>query len=206
MAKSNGVARISISEPNFQSIRFKIIGTAPLMIHKFGAKIRTRIQESQTAKDKVKKARAPKDYKAEFNDARYVSTQGWDGFYAGALRNAMIQAARYVDGLQMTKSKGLFFVQAQGFDKDGGTPLVRIQGSKAAHDTRPVRLESGVADLRNRPRYDKWHADVVIDFDADAVTATDVANLLHRAGAQVGLCEGAGLKQFLRDRVRHLQG
>ena len=102
----------------------------------------------------------------------------------------MIGAARYVDGLQMTKSKGLFFIQAQGFDKDDGTPLVRIQGCKAAHDTRPVRLESGVADLRNRPRYDKWHAEVVIDFDADAMTATDVANLLHRAGAQVGICDG----------------
>jgi hypothetical protein len=82
------------------------------------------------------------------------------------------------------------WAQAQGFDKDDGTPLVRIQGCKAAHDTRPVRLESGVADLRNRPRYDKWYADVVIDFDADAMTATDVANLLHRAGAQVGICEG----------------
>jgi hypothetical protein len=190
MAKSNGVAKISISEPNFQSIRFKIIGTAPLMIHKFSAPTRATIEAKQTDKDKVKKARAPKDYKAEFNGARYVAAAGWDGFYAGALRNSMIHAARYVDGLQMTKSKGLFFVQAQGFDKDDGTPLVRIQGSKAAHDTRPVRLESGVADLRNRPRYDKWHAEVVIDFDADAVTATDVANLLHRAGSQVGLCEG----------------
>ena len=184
------VARIAISEPNFQSIRFKIIGTAPLMIHKFGTKIRHKIEESQTAKDKVKKARAPKDYKAEFNDARYISAQGWDGLYAGAIRNAMIGAARYVDGLQMTKSKGLFFVQAEGFDKEDGTPLVRIHGCKAKHDTRPVRLESGVADLRNRPRYDNWYAEVVIDFDADAVTATDVANLLHRAGAQVGLCEG----------------
>jgi len=190
MAKSNGTAKISISEPNFQSVKFRIIGTAPLMIHKFSAPTRARIQEAQTAKDKVKKARSPKDYKAEFNGARYISTAGWDGLYAGAIRNSMIGAARYVDGLQMTKSKGLFFVQAEGFDKEDGTPLVRIQGSKAAHDTRPVRLESGVADLRNRPRYDNWHADIVIDFDADAVTQTDVANLLHRAGAQVGLCEG----------------
>jgi hypothetical protein len=189
MAKTQ-VAKISISEPNFQSVKFKIIGTAPLMIHKFGTKSRGAIEASQTAKDKVRKARAPKDYKAEFEGAKYVSSQGWDGFYAGALRNAMIGAARYVEGLQMTKSKGLFFIQAQGFDKDDGTPLVRIQGCKAAHDTRPVRLESGVADLRNRPRYDKWHAEVVIDFDADAMTATDVANLLHRAGAQVGICEG----------------
>lgn len=190
MATKAQTAKITISEPNFQSVKFKIKGTAPLMIHKFSEKMKRQIEEKQTAKDKVTKARAPKDYKAEFNAARYISSAGWDGFYAGALRNAMIGAARYVDGLQMTKSKGLFFIQAQGFDKGDGTPLVRIQGCKASHDTRPVRLESGVADLRNRPRYDSWWAEVVVDFDADAMSASDIANLLHRAGAQVGLCEG----------------
>ena len=154
------------------------------------AMTRGKIEENQTKMDKVKKARSPKDYKAEFNGARYISTANWDGFYAGALRNSMIAAARHVNGLQMTKSKGIFFVQAQGFDRDDGTPLVEIKGCKPAHDTRPVRLESGVMDLRNRPRYDNWYADIVIDFDADAVSATDVANLLHRAGKQVGLCEG----------------
>lgn len=191
MAKANGnaVARITISEPNFQTIKFRIVGTAPLMIHKFSSPMRSRIKDAQTAKDKVKKAREPKDYEAEFNGARYISGQGWDGMYAGAIRNAMIGAARYVDGLQMTKSKGLFFVKAQGFDKDDGTPLVRIFG-KVAHDTRPVRLESGVADLRNRPRYDQWYCDIEVDYDADAVSSTDVANLLHRAGVSVGLCEG----------------
>ncbi len=102
----------------------------------------------------------------------------------------MIGAARYVDGLQMTKSKGLFFIEAQGNDKDDGTPLIRIQGCKPAHDTRPVRLESGVADMRNRPRYDNWYSEIVITFDADAMSVTDIANLLHRAGKQVGICEG----------------
>jgi hypothetical protein len=160
------------------------------MIHKFSEKMKRQIQDKQTSTDKVKKQRSPKDYAAEFNAARYVAAQKWDGFYAGALRNSMIAAARYVDGMQMTKAKGLFFVQAQGFDRDDGTPLVRILGCKAKHDTRPVRLESGVSDLRNRPRYDSWHADVVIDFDADAMSSTDIANLLQRAGAQVGLCEG----------------
>lgn len=190
MAAKTATTKISIAEPNFQSVKFRIVGTAPLMTHKFSEKMKRAIREKQTATDKVKKARAAKDYEAEFNAARYVSSAGWDGVYAGAIRNAMIQAARYVDGMQMTKSKGLFFVQAQGFDKDDGTPLVKIVGAKPKHDTRPVRLESGVADLRNRPRYDDWSADVVIDFDADAMTATDVANLLHRAGAQVGICEG----------------
>jgi hypothetical protein len=88
----------------------------------------------------------------------------------------------------MVRAKGAFFVIAQGFDQTDGTPLVRIIG-EPVHDTRPVRLESGVADLRNRPRYDSWSIELEIQYDADIVTETDVANLLARAGAQVGLCE-----------------
>ena len=189
MAKS-AVTRISISKPNYQSIKFKIVGTAPLMVHHFGEKARKQMIDKQTGVNQVKGKRPPKDYKKEFESARYVSTAGWDGFYAGSIRNAMIAAVRYVDGLQMTKAKGLFFVQAQGFDKSDGSPMVRILGSKAVHDTRPARNDDGGADIRNRPRYDKWHAEVVIDFDADAMTATDVANLLHRAGTSVGICDG----------------
>lgn len=190
MAFKKESGSFTIQAPNFQTLKVRIEGTAPLMVHRFSEKLMNQIKEKQTAKDQVSRKRAPKDYKAEFNGARYISRQGWDGFYAGSIRNAMIAAARYVDGLQMTKAKGLFFVEADGFDKTDGTPLVRIIGPKPTHDTRPVRLESGVADLRNRPRFDKWSAELRIRFDADHISANDVVNLLARAGSQVGICEG----------------
>jgi hypothetical protein len=190
MAFKKQTGAFVIQAPNFQTLKVMIEGTAPLMIHRFSMKMRNAIEEKQTAKDQVARKRPPKDYKAEFNGARYIARQGWDGFYAGCIRNAMIGAARYVDGLQMTKAKGLFFVEADGFDKDDGTPLVKIIGPKPVHDTRPVRLESGVADLRNRPRFDKWSAELRISFDADHISANDVVNLLARAGSQVGICEG----------------
>lgn len=188
MKKETGT--FTVLAPNFQTLEVTIEGNAPLMVHKFSMKMRGQIEAKQTAKDQVGRKRAPKDYKAEFNGARYISRQGWDGFYAGSIRNAMIGAARFVDGLQMTKAKGFLFIEADGFDKDDGTPLVRIIGSKPIHDTRPVRLESGVADLRNRPRWDKWSAKLRIKFDADHISANDVVNLLARAGSQVGICEG----------------
>jgi hypothetical protein len=190
MAFKKESGAFTIQAPNFQTLEVMIEGTAPLMIHRFSMKMRHQIEAKQTAKDQVSRKRAPKDYKAEFNGARYISRQGWDGFYAGSIRNAMIGAARFVDGLQMTKAKGFIFVEADGFDKLDGTPLVRIIGKKPAHDTRPVRLESGVADLRNRPRFDQWSAKLRIKFDADHISANDVVNLLARAGSQVGICEG----------------
>jgi hypothetical protein len=182
--------KIEIVEPNFQQIKFRIIGTAPLMTHKFSQKALNQIREKQTATEKVSRQRSPKDYEEEYNGARYTSMQGWDGLNAVSIKCSMVNACRYVRGLPMTQAKGLVFVMSEGFDKESGTPLVRIQGCEPIHDTRPVRLESGVTDLRNRPRYDNWYADIVVEFDADMLTATDVANLLNRAGRQVGICEG----------------
>jgi hypothetical protein len=182
--------RIEITPPNFQILPVRIEGTAPLMLHKFSEKMRKQIQEKQTSKDATRAKRAPKDYAAEFNAARYRFRNGiaCDGITAGAFRAAMIAACRRVDGLPMTQAKGAFFIIADGRDETDGTPLIKIQG-KPVHDTRPVRLESGVADMRNRPRYDSWACDLKIQFDADLLSANDVANLLARAGSTVGVGE-----------------
>jgi hypothetical protein len=180
--------RIEITPPNFQIIPIRISGTSPLMLHKFSEKARKEIEEKQTAKSQIKKKRPPKDYKAEFEAAKYYAKAGWEGLPCQQVRCAMIAACRYVSGFPMSKAKGAFFIIAHGRDSLDGTPLIKISG-KSAHDTRPVRLESGVADLRNRPRYDEWWLDFSIQFDADMLSATDVANLLARAGAQVGIGE-----------------
>lgn len=180
--------KIEITPPNFQSVTLRLEGNSPLMTHKFSEKMRKQIEEKQTATDKTTKKREPKDYAAEFNAARYIAAKGWDGLPAAAIRAAMIAACRTIDGLPMTRAKGAFFIIADGRDKSDGTPLVRING-KAIHDTRPVRLESGVADMRNRPRYDDWSAEVTIQYDADMLSANDIGALLARAGMQVGLCE-----------------
>lgn len=181
--------RIEITPPNYQILPVRVEGTAPLMLHKFSEKMRKQIEAKQTATDKTQAKRAPKDYAAEFNAARYVARGGkWDGIPAGAFRAAMIGACRRVEGLPMTQAKGAFFIIPDGRDDTDGTPLIRIQG-KAVHDTRPVRLESGVADLRNRPRYDTWACEMKIQFDADLLSPNDVANLLARAGTSVGVGE-----------------
>lgn len=187
--KAKEKVKIEITPPKFQILAIRVEGSAPLMLHKFSEKMRKQIEAKQTATDVTKQKRAPKDYVAEFNAARYRARSGkWDGIPAGAFRAAMIAACRTLDGLPMTRAKGAFFLIADGHDETDGTPLIKIEG-KCAHDTRPVRLESGVADLRNRPRYDDWACNLRIQFDADLLSANDVANLLARAGAMVGVGE-----------------
>jgi hypothetical protein len=81
-------------------------------------------------------------------------------------------------------------VVAEGFEARDGSPMVRILGCKAIHDTRPGRNDGGGIDMRNRPRYDGWHARLKIQYDADLLSAQDVLNLLARAGVSVGIGDG----------------
>ena len=54
----------------------------------------------------------------------------------------------------------------------------------------PCRNATGVIDIRSRPLWREWSADVRIRFDRDQFTHQDVANLMARVGAQVGIGEG----------------
>ena len=73
-------------------------------------------------------------------------------------------------------------LEADGFDREDGTPLVRIIGGDYRSVTHHVRNATGVVDIRSRPMWDEWEADVRIRFDADQFSLTDITNLLSRVG------------------------
>lgn len=213
MARGSKATKIEITAPNFSIVPVRIEGSAPLLISKFSEKSKQQIADSQTNENKTRAKRAPKDYKAEMNAARYLSAEGWDGLPCRAIRAAMIAACRTVSNLTMTAAKGAFFIVPQGRDHTEDAPLVKING-KVMHDTRPARNSNGGTDMRNRPRYDNWWCEFEIQFDADMLSAQDIVNLLARAGMQVGLCElrpqskmstGGEYGLFLVKQVRKLK-
>lgn len=182
---------IEIKPPNFKTIEVGIIGTAPLVVNKFSHKAREMMKAKQEAgsQAKKKKEREPKDFQANYEAAKYVSKDGWLGMPAPCFRNAMISACRLV-GFTMTIAKLAVFIQADGFDKDDGTPLVKIATGEPRYHESMVRNETGVADIRARPMWEEWTVNLRVRFDADLFSEADVVNLLARAGAQVGVCEG----------------
>jgi hypothetical protein len=186
-----GKVAITISPPNMQMIEFGIVGTSPLCINRFPAKAMEAMRAKQAAGSTAKKgkAREAKDFDAAFHGARHISTEGWDGIHAGAFRNAMISACRLVN-FKMTLAKLSVFIVADGLDAIDGTPLVRIIGGEPERSEMPVRNATGVVDIRPRPLWREWGATLRVRFDGDQFTPTDVANLLARVGAQVGVGEG----------------
>jgi len=178
--------RITIAAPDIRVAEFRIVGSAPYVQNRFwnkGAMIAAQ-QEGGTNK---KKARAPKDFEALFENAKHKAPEGWCGIPAASFRAAMISACRLV-GFQMTRAKLSLFVLADGLDEDG-SPIVKIEGTPEQH-TAHVRNETGVVDIRSRPMWREWACNLRVRYDADQFTATDVANLLMRAGMQVGVGEG----------------
>jgi hypothetical protein len=161
MAKAKTPEVLVINPPNFQTVEFHCSGTK----------------------------HEPRDFDADYEGAKHTTPEGWVGIPAPAFRSAMISACRAA-GYVMTKAKLAVFIEPDGFDIDDGTPLVRIIEGEPEKHMGYVRNETGVVDLRCRPMWREWKFIVRIRFDADMLGAIDVANLLMRAGMQVGVLEG----------------
>jgi hypothetical protein len=183
--------QVQIRPPNLETARFEIVGTAPLVVHRFAAKAKNAMLSKMMAGSTAKKGKAREafDPQAAFDGARYVAADGWDGFNAGAIRAALISACRLV-GFKMTLAKLSVFVVPDGWDKlEPQIPLIKINGKPRLLEM-VARVETGQAYVTVRPCYDKWSANVTVRFDADQFTLKDVSNLLSRVGQQVGICEG----------------
>jgi hypothetical protein len=184
---------VQITAPNIQTAKFKIVGTAPLVIHRFDEK--TKSEFKSKIETGTKRSSGKKQFAARSTDdeaAKYFGKTGgtkWEGFNASALRLALISACRLVN-FKMTLAKLSIFVLEDGRDLTCPLyPLIRING-KSEKTEMIGRTETGVAMLIVRPMYFPWSADIRIRFDAGQFSISDISNLLSRAGEQVGLCEG----------------
>ena len=190
-AKGPKKQAVSVQPLDLRIAIFEMVGTSPLVVNKFSQKALDQMKAKQEAGEKAKKGqkREPKDFQAAFKAAQRISEEGWHGIHAGGIRNALISACR-VAGFTMTRAKLSLFVEADGYDRDDGMPLVRIIAGEPEYTEMATRNETGVVDIRARPMWRKWGMTLRIRYDADQFALVDVANLVHRAGQQVGICEG----------------
>lgn len=181
---------VQITPPRLQAVKFRIIGTAPYCMMRFSEKAMNMMADKMKAgpSAKGKKVREARDFDADFKNAQYISHDGWVGIPATQFRAAMIRACSLV-GFKMTLAKLSFFILADGYDRACAYPLVKIEGEPKPN-VQPVRNANGSADLRCRPLWDSWAVNLNIQFDLDQFSLDDIANLLQRAGQQVGIGEG----------------
>lgn len=189
-AKKQEPTKVVITAPTMKNVSFRIKGTAPYVQGRFSKKAMDAMMRKMELGSQAKKglAREPRDFDADYHGAMHMSTDGWLGMPATGFRNALISSCRLV-GFAMTRAKLSIFVHADGFDAVDGIPLIRIDGEPERLDML-VKNATGVADIRVRPMWREWQANLRIRYDEDQFSAEDIANLIMRVGMQVGIGQG----------------
>ena len=197
-----GATTINIPPIQVDVMRVRVKGLTPLIAHKFSEK--TRKQLLDKSMNKKVKTREAKDPEALFNAARYrvdengiyTSGDGADAIPARYFKEAMIEAARLIDGVSMVEMRQLIFVEP-GVD---GIPILNGKGTYGLNGIEPEVDESiqrvggkgrgtGTPDVRFRPLYRQWGAEFDVHYNANLVGPEEVLNLLNYAGFHCGVCE-----------------
>lgn len=206
--KKKTSAKLAVTPLRMQKVRFRIRGTTPMVISRFGKKAFDAMADAmaappeseakKTGTNKPRSKRPPRDYEAEFHDAYYRSKAGWYGLSALSMKNALISACRLCD-IMMTRAKLAIFISADGTDRDDGTPLIKIVNNEPRQFVSPGRNADDSIAVRSRAWYDEgWEAIVVANIDLDQLSPEDFGALLMRAGLQVGVhCGRADSKKSI---------
>jgi hypothetical protein len=182
---------VKIKAPDLRIASFKIRSTSEFVQNAFSRRQQDKIEATQRegSQSTKRKTKTPKDFEQNFRESQHRAKQGWYGVPCSAYRSALIRACSLV-GFKMTIAKMSAWVLADGHDAADGTPLVKMKCKPPQMKIMPCRNANGGMDLRARAHYDAYEAVVRIQYDNDQFSITDLANLLVRAGAQVGVGEG----------------
>lgn len=172
---------VQLKPINAKMIKITIEGTTPLLQHKWSEKALRQMREK--GEGKKTKTREPRNPEKESEDATYRTMDGKYALPLLAVKAAMISAAHKDLGIEKTLiRKGVFI-------KGDKSMMIPMRCSKPIVREDCVTVGMGSADLRYRPQFDEWSADLSIEYDADLLQPQDIVNLIDRAGFGVGICE-----------------
>ena len=169
-------ATINLKRIERRTITVPIVGTAPLIVHRFDEKAKQMMLEAQQTKTRAKKS--AKDPNADYERSMYRLDDGGHGFPAVGFKAAMVDSARLYEGVKMTELRACLHVIGQGLEQ-----LVRLDiptDPRMREDA--VRVGMGTADLRYRAEYTTWKAALEIQFVPSMISTDSVVALVDAAG------------------------
>jgi hypothetical protein len=171
-------------------LRLRLIGTSPLIVHKWSEKAKKQMLDKQMKRGS--QGKAAKDPEQDYRESLYIREDGTYGFPAVAFKAAAVRAGTYCD-MKMVFLRGAFHVEGD---------LVRIQGEPKSREDM-VRVGMGTADIRYRPEFPDWSTELDITYNSRALSAEQIVQLFEIAGFAVGVGEWRPEKdgQFGRFKV-----
>lgn len=183
MATSD-VAQVVIDKIAAETLSVPIVGTAPLLVHKFSEKAKRQMLDNMQGRKSPKQA---KDPKAEYEAAFYRTKDGGYGFPAIAFKAATVSASRFY-GKSVTMTSLRQFVFFHGEPSEDGQQMVPILGEPAMRED-VVRVGMGGSDLRYRPQFLEWTTTLQITYVTSALTRDSLLSLVDAGGMGVGVGE-----------------
>ena len=182
-AKKQDTEQVALDRIPAETIRVPIVGTTPLIVHRFSEKAKRQMLDNMQGR---KSPKEPKDPQAEYEAAFYRLKDGSPGFPTIAFKAATVGAARFYGNLTMTSLKqSLFFSGEVG---DDGRMLTAIHGEPRMREDVVTVNRSG-SDLRYRPEFPEWSAVLEVTYVKSLLTRNSVLSLLDAGGMGVGVGE-----------------
>lgn len=210
-ATDNSMVPIIIKPIKKEAFQIRIVGDSSLIVHAWSEKAKKEMLASQQGKKLLKKDKVAKNPYGETAEALYwldgkpdVAYSDWTkelldkygtterfGFPACAVKAAAISAAyRRGDMKNKVTGNGLFhvfgtssteFIEIKTFDE--GKP-------KFEHREDAVKIGMGTSDLRYRPEFKNWYADLVIEYNQNGMIDRDsLVNMIQLGGDMCGIGE-----------------
>lgn len=176
-------AAIEITRVGTETLLVPIIGTSPLIVHRFSEKAKRQMLDAMQGRKSPKQA---KDPKAEYEAAFYRLKDGGYGFPALAFKAATVGGARFYQGVTMTALKQFLFVH--GEEGDDGRALTRVEGEPLMRED-VVTVGRNGSDLRYRPQFSEWRTTLEVRYVTSALTQGSVLSLIDAGGMGVGIGE-----------------
>lgn len=188
MAKASSTATIELPPLNIQRIDVSIVGDEPLISHAWSKKAREQMLAKQMKKATA--GRQAKDPWMDFCESLYWLDgmpekptekdveKGRFGFPAVAFKAAAITAVTTTGGMTKVMARQCFHIVGEHVPLLGPPPSMRED---------MVRVGMGTADIRHRGEFSPWAAILPVQFNANALSAEQVVNLIHAGGFGVGV-------------------
>ena len=160
-----------------------LIGTAPLIVHKWSVKAKRQMLDSQQGKKKAKEA---KDPQADYEASLYRTADGGYGFPVIAFKAATVRGAKLA-GVKMTDARQLFFVHGDPSD-DNTQEMAPISGEPTMREDM-VRVGMGTSDIRYRGEFREWRTVLSVEFYDAFISQDSLLSLINFGGESVGVGE-----------------
>lgn len=181
---------ITIPAITLNTMKLKVVGDSPLIVHAWSEKAKKMILDKQ-----MKKASTGKEAKDPFMD--FCESLYWldgmpekptmedvvkarFGFPACAFKAAAVDAG-FQQGIlaKKTTARGAFHIVGD---------MVEIQGIPEMREDM-VRIGMGTADIRYRGEFKSWSAEITIRYNPTSMSAEQIINLLNIGGFANGVGE-----------------